>query len=132
MRNRIECKPGAGFDEALDAGYRVSAPRNPSKKLRDLCGRLGDEYHLATIDYGNVIHRVIGKGWDVEIFPKSSRSDTYFVVLWKGYGTEWVVTEENVRDDAVMCMAEMLLHIYVPSDVYPTRFHIGPRPGDPS
>lgn len=115
------------FEEALAAGYRISKAKRPGKKLQDLCERLGDEYHLATIDYGNVVHRVVGDGWDVEIYPSSR--NRYGVTLWKDYGRQSVVTETDVKDvdDAVACTVEMLLHLYVPEEIYPTRYNIGPR-----
>ena len=116
------------YADALAAGYRVSKPDRPSKSLVKLCDRLGPEYHLAGIDYCNVIHRVIGDGWDVEIWPAGRGK--YNVTLWKGYGCQSVATEENVPDvdDAIQCMVEMMLHTNVPEDVYPTRYSLGPRP----
>ena len=121
---------------AQELGYRVSEPKRVSMKLENLCIRLGDEYHLARIDGGNVIHRVIvngggnSTGWDVEIFHVKSGSDKYNIALWKGYGRERVHTEEAVRDmdDTVACMVEMMLHLNTPASVYPTKYNLGPRP----
>lgn len=116
------------YTEALAAGYRVSAPDRPTKALTDLCSRLGHEYYLAMIDGCNVIHRVIGDGWDVEIWRVGRGK--YSITLWRDYGRESVATEENIpnKDDAVKCMVEMMLHVYVPANIYPTRYPLGPRP----
>lgn len=118
------------YADAMAAGYRVDKPSRPTKKLQELCDRLGNEYHLATIDGCNVIHRVIGDGWDVEIWPRRSNSSYYNITLWKGYGCESVISEANIKDvdDAVKCMVEMMLHVSVPAEVYPTRYSLGPRP----
>ena len=113
-------------------GYRVSEPKRVSMKLHNLCIRLGDEYHIAKIDGGNAIHRVIGDGYDVEIYPVRSGSDKYNIVLWKGYGCESVHTEEAVKDtdDTIACSVEMMLHLFAPESVYPTRYNICPRPAE--
>lgn len=118
------------YADALAAGYRVSKPYNPTAQLEALCARLGSEYYLAIIDHGNVIHRVIGGGWDVEIYPRRPRSRYYSVNIWKGHGSQLVASENDVKDDGdtVKCMVEMMLHLYVPEEIYPTRYNIGPRP----
>lgn len=114
--------------DAMAAGYRVNTPDKPSKSLVRLCDRLGPEYHLATIDGCNVIHRVIGDGWDVEIWRAGRRK--YNITLWKDYGCESVISETDIKDvdDAIQCMVEMMLHVSVPESVYPTRYSLGPRP----
>ena len=116
------------YTDAMATGYRVTAPDHPSKTLAGLCSRLGPEYHLAMIDGCNVIHRVIGDGWDMEIWHAGRGK--YNITLWKGYGRQSVATEENVPDngDAVKCMVEMMLHVYVPANIYPTKYPLGPRP----
>ena len=124
----MTCNNGAGLNEAIAAGYPVLEAKRPSKLLKELCEKLGDEYHLASIDGGNVVHRVIGSGWDVEIFPMRSGCRKYRIVLWKGYGRQSVVQEAGVRSECVGPMVEMLLHLYVPPAVYPTRYDMGPRP----
>lgn len=116
--------------DAMAPGYRVNTPDKPSRSLVRLCSRLGPEYHLATIDGCNVIHRVIGDGWDVEIWPRCHRSNYYNVTLWKGYGCESIISETDIKDvdDAIQCMVEMMLHTNVPEDIYPTKYSLGPRP----
>lgn len=118
------------YADAMTAGYRVSKPNRPTRQLKELCDRLGPEYHIATVDDCNVIHRVIGYGWDVEIWPRRSGSRYYNITLWKGYGRQIVATETDVKDmdDAIMCMVEMMLHTTAPEEVYPTRYPLGPRP----
>ena len=118
------------YADAMTAGYRVDKQIRPTKKLQELCDRLGSEYHLATIDGCNVIHRVIGDGWDVEIWPRRRGSRYYYITLWKDYGRQSVVSETDVKDmdDAIMCMVEMMLHTTAPEEVYPTRYPLGPRP----
>ena len=116
MRNRIECKPGAGFDEALAAGYRISKPVSPSKRLKEFCNSLGPEYHLANIDLGDVIHRVVGKGWDVEIFWE--RAGEYQIVLWKDYGNESVKYMRGIKKEEVQDAVEMLIQMIVSADIH--------------
>lgn len=115
------------FEEAREQGYRISKAVRPSKKLRTLCAKLGPAYHLAAIDGGNVIHRVIGAGWDVAVFPSRPGAGKYSVVIWKDYGRQRVAMETEVVAGAVKSTVEMLLHIFVPDDVYPTRYNLGPR-----
>ena len=99
------------YTDAMAAGYRVTAPDQPSKTLAGLCSHLGPEYHLAMIDGCNVIHRVIGDGWDVEIWRAGRRR--YNITLWKGYGRESVISETDIPDqgDAVKCIFLTLLMI---------------------
>ena len=115
------------FEQALEQGYRISKAVRPSKKLRALCAKLGPDYHLAAIDGGNVIHRVVGDGWDVEIYPHCPGVGKYSVVIWKDYGRRRMAMETEVVVGAVKSTVEMLLHIFVPADVYPTKYNLGPR-----
>ena len=123
---------------AQDLGYKVSEPKRVSGKLHNLCARLGDEYYLGLVDGGNAICRVIGDergnstGWDVEIYPVRSGSDKYNITLWKDYGNQTVHTQEAVKDedDAIVCSVEMMLHLFAPESVYPTRYNICPRPAE--
>ena len=117
------------WEDALALGYRVSKPGRQNKKLEDLCGRLGPEYHLASIDFSNVIHRVIGGGWSLEIFPENRSHMKYIVSVMRDYGRTPVMMQREVPDvdDGIRCMAEMLLQIHVPESVYPVENNIVPR-----
>ncbi len=107
------------YDEARAAGYLIAPPDHPSAKLKALCKRLGDDYHLATIDNGNVVHRVIGDGWDVEIFPANKAQTLFNITVYSRYGYRNMVNEYDVKPEAVAGMVEMLLRLYVPEEVYP-------------
>ena len=67
------------LEEAMQAGYRCTYPDRKPKALSTLCNILGPDYHLAAFDdlpgVGKdiVIQRVIGDGYDVEIYECSCR-----------------------------------------------------------
>lgn len=103
-------------EEARAAGYRVGRHRNPQATVIQLCRRLGEDYHLALIDGGNVIHRVIGNGWDVEIYPMSKRCRKFCVVLWENYGGHLVVSKEDISLEDVRETVETLMHEYIPGE----------------
>lgn len=111
------------YADAQAAGYRVSPPDHPSKSLKKLCDRLGPEYHLAAIDHGDVIHRVIGDGWDVEIYP--IHRGKYNIALWKDHGCQLIHTQEDVPANDVATMVRMVLRQYVPKEVYNSFVHNG-------
>ena len=100
------------YVDALTAGYRVSAQNDPSPRLKRLCSRLGTKYHLATIDYGDVINRVIGDGWDVEIYPINQTR--YNIALWKDHGCQLVFTAERILPSDVASTVERLIRRFVP------------------
>ena len=78
MKNSYD-KPNATLSEAMKAGYKCSKTSDKPKWLTVLCEDLGYGYHLATMNTfpveDCVIQRVIGGGYDVEIYgPIPNRS----------------------------------------------------------
>ena len=107
------------LEEAIQAGYRCTYPDRKPKALSNLCNSLGPEYHLAAFDelpgVGKdiVIQRVIGDGYDVEIY----HNDKCTVVLWAGYGNHTVDEVRNVPAGGVETCIKELVATYCPPDV---------------
>ena len=113
--------------EAKVAGYRVDEPVRPSPFLIDLCHLLGPEYHLATIDGSNVIHRVIGGGRDVEIYPCNEKRTRFNVDLWENYGLNSVDSVHNVPVWKVQREVERLMNLCENETGRPARLTVGER-----
>ena len=95
------------YTKSKKYSYPIGAPINPGRGLKALCHRLGPKYHLASIDGGDVIHRVIGEGWDVEIY---SSGKGYNIALWGGYGGYLIETQEDVPANKVASALEEYLY----------------------
>ena len=111
MTGGINMKRSMTLEEAIQAGYRCTYPDRKPKALSTLCNSLGPDYHLAAFDdlpgVGKdiVIQRVIGDGYDVEIYHNGK----FNVVLWAGYGSHTVVEMRNVHAGGVeRCVREMV------------------------
>ena len=109
------------LEEAMQAGYRCTYPDRKPKALSTLCNSLGPEYHLAAFDdlpgVGKdiVIQRVIGGGYDVEIYNYHNGKCT--VALWADYGTHTVDEVRNVPAGGVETCIKELVATYCPPDV---------------
>ena len=111
-------RPSITLEDAIKAGYRCMKPDCMPKLLMELCNDLGPGYHLASMSQipggarDCVIHRVIGSGYDIEIYgplPRS-REGRYAVVLWEAYGTHVIgeikdVPFSNVGDRVMELVA---------------------------
>ena len=113
--------------DAKAAGYRVGEPNHPSPFLSDLCRLLGPEYHLATIDGGDVIHRVIGGGRDMEIYPCDKKRTRFNIVLWENYGLNSIDSVHDVPAWKVHREVERLISPCENETGRPARLTVGER-----
>ena len=107
----------------MKAGYKCSKTSDKPKWLTVLCEDLGYGYHLATMNTfpveDCVIQRVIGGGYDVEIYgPIPNRSNgKYNITLWQDYGQESVENLFDVPFGSVGDRVMELVCTYVPTEV---------------
>ena len=88
IKNHGFDRDGASLKDAIAAGYDVELPKVPSPRLNDICHDLGGKYHRAD-SYGECIHRVLGNGHDLIIYPRRN-SKKLDIVLRREYGQEIV------------------------------------------
>ena len=119
-------KPNLTLDEAIEGGYRCTEPDSEPKLLMELLEDLGSGYyHLASMNQvpggikDCVIHRVIGSGWDVEIYGPipDTRKGRYCVALWENYGNHLVEELREVPAGNVGDRVMDLVETYCPLDV---------------
>ena len=121
MRNKYD-KPNATLEEAMKAGYKCTSPDSKPKHLSKLCADLGPNYHLASMNQipggpkDCVIHRVIGNGYDVEIFGPipNSNQGRYHVALWGLYGWHNIEELSDVPFGSVGDRVEGLIQKWCP------------------
>lgn len=91
-------RPGIDLSGAIKSGYICSPPDCRPRRLTRLCEELGDAYHLASMTNLHVkdcvIQRVLGNGYDLEIY--GTRNGRYTIVLWADYGRRSVDEIRNV------------------------------------
>jgi len=109
--------PDEGYKAAVQAGYRISRPRRITNKLKMLAWNLGKQYHLAQVGCWNSIHRVLGDGWSVVVFPVRVRSDWYVVEVRNDYDREIVGRVHGVHEEYVPEYIQLLIDDYVPAEI---------------
>ena len=111
------------LEEAIKAGYKIKRPDKAPKQLRELCEDLGPNYHLAaTVELSNgikdsVVHRVVGSGYDIEIYRHPGRSGRFIIVLWEGYGSHSIAELRDVSFGSVGDRVMELVATWCPPDV---------------
>ncbi len=59
--------------------------RKPTKRLKEICSQLGDEYSIQVIDFENVIYRDLKNGYDFEVSGLNHNSSRInaSIYVWK-------------------------------------------------
>lgn len=67
--------------------------RKPGQKILKLCTLLGNEYHIETLDFENVISRSYGNGFKIVISDVDNNFKYYCVTV-----TIWNTTKDLIAD----------------------------------